>query len=313
MNLDQNLLRTLAKNSNSLVALRDWVNNDSDFQQHSKQYIIAKRFYADPNENKRIYHYTKMDRLDSILKAKRFYIGSIKDMNDPMEISYTYNLAKKVLKSLGATTSEIDVFNQDRKVTFFDTYIWCFSYSDYNQALQNYGDIALGFDTQQIQESLANQYTKPKFENMQIGDGYVFPLKVEYDLDVQKEYITSIMVEWLRAYRGLRYTETLPIANAIRLQCLKALFLLSLCFKRYKYHQEEIRFVIEKITQDSKLQNDTVFNGYPKSVAYIKQNMLKEIVVTHKDDADKNIDALKQILNRNDFAKVKVRLTDLDY
>lgn len=120
MNLDQNLLRTLAKNSNSLVALRDWVNNDSDFQQHSKQYIIAKRFYADPNENKRIYHYTKMDRLDSILKAKRFYIGSIKDMNDPMEISYTYNLAKKVLKSLGATTSEIDVFNQDRKVTFFE-------------------------------------------------------------------------------------------------------------------------------------------------------------------------------------------------
>lgn len=314
MDIDPRLLEALAKNPNSVASLNEWINKTSDFQQHSEEHIIAKRFYADPNENRRIYHYIKMDNLDSVLKSSSFYLGSINDMNDPMEVKYTYDLAKEILKSLGATASELTVFDQDRKVSFFDTYIWCFSYSDYNQALQNYGDIALGFDTQQIQNSLASKYTKPNFENMQISDGYVFSLKVEYNLDIQKEYITSVMLEWLRAYRGLRYTDTLPIANEIRLQCLKALFLFSLCFKRYKYHQEEeIRFVVIKLTKNNQLQNDFIFRGHPKAIANITSNMLKEIVVTHKNGADERVNTLKQILKQNGFEKVKIRLTDLDY
>ena len=314
MDIDPKLLETLGKNPNSVAALSEWVNKDSDFQQHSEEQTIARKFYADPNKNKRIYHYTDMDNLDSILKSNSFYLGSINDMNDPMEVKYTYNLAKEILKSLGATATELAVFNQDYKVTFFDAYIWSFSYSNYNQALQNYGDIALGFDTQQIQNSLASQYTKPYFENMQVGDGYVFSLKAEYNLDIQKDYITSVMLEWLRAYRGLRYTDTLSIANEIRLQCLKALFLFSLCFKRYKYHQEEeIRFIVEKLTKNNQLQNDLMFEGHPKAIANITSNMLKEIVVTHKNNADKRVSELKRILERNGFAKVKIRLTDLDY
>lgn len=115
MDIDPKLLETLGKNPNSVAALSEWVNKDSDFQQHSEEQTIARKFYADPNKNKRIYHYTDMDNLDSILKSNSFYLGSINDMNDPMEVKYTYNLAKEILKSLGATATELAVFNQDYK------------------------------------------------------------------------------------------------------------------------------------------------------------------------------------------------------
>ena len=35
-----------------------------------------------------------------------------------------------------------------------DVYVWSFSENDYSQALSNYGDIALGFDSQGIMEQL---------------------------------------------------------------------------------------------------------------------------------------------------------------
>lgn len=56
-----------------------------------------------------------------------------------------------------------------------------------------------------------------------------------------------------------------------------------------------------------------MFKGHPKTIANITPNMLKEIVLTHKNNADKRECELKQILERNGFAKVKIRLTDLDY
>ncbi|MBM6812972.1 hypothetical protein [Limosilactobacillus reuteri] len=315
MYIDRKALEDILKeNPNGFAAIEEFQNKNSDFQQHANKYNIARRFYADPSDNKRVYHYTKLDNLNEILSSGMFYMGSINDMNDPMEVKYTYELAVKVLKSIGAENHEISVFQKDYRVDFFDTYLWSFSYSDYNQALQNYGDIALGFDTQQIQTALANRYTKPYFQNMQVGNAYVFSLKVEYNLDIQKNYITSVMSEWLRAYRGLRYPKTLPIANAIRLECLQALFLFSLCFKRYKYHQEEeIRFVLEKLTKDNKSQSDLLFNGYPKSIAKITSNMLKEIVVTHTNGADKKLKMIRAILDKNGFKKTGVRMTDLDY
>lgn len=301
-------------NSNGQLALLQYLNEQSDFQKHSNPYLIAKKFYADPNINKNIYHYTSIDSLKNILLKRQFFVGSINDMNDPMEIKYTYSLALRELKKLGASAEEINTFKDDSKVPIFDTYIWSFTYNDHSQALQNYGEIALEFNTQKVQEVLANRYTNPEFENMQSGNGYVFSINVEYDLKTQEDYIMPVIIEWLRAYRGLRFNETIDLAKEIRMQCLQALFLFSICFKREKYEQEqEIRFVIARLTHDNDFQNDLSFNGSPKSIADISPDMLNGIVVTHKNHADRKIDYLRHLLDKQGFNKTKVRLTSLDY
>lgn len=167
---------------------------------------------------------------------------------------------------------------------------------------------------QSVQDALAEANTNPYFENMGIGNAYVFSLNVIYDLSIQRRFITPVLVEWLRAYRGLRWEETIEYAKQIRMECLQALYLFSLCFKREIYNQEqEIRFVVERLTKNNEKQNDLFFNGSPKVVANISHDMLKGVIVTHKNNADKRIKELKNILCKNQFNKTKVRVTELDY
>ena len=88
-------------------------------------------------------------------------------MNDNKEIKYVYELMKK-LKLLGAPNDIILKLEELNTILPDDVYVWSFSENDYSQALSNYGDVALGFDSQEIMEHLASYYSKGKKHSMSI-------------------------------------------------------------------------------------------------------------------------------------------------
>ena len=73
-----------------------------------------------------------------------------------------------------------------------DVYVWSFSENDYSQALSNYGDIALGFDSQGIMEQLTSYYSKGKktLDEYTVGNAYVSCKKwnmiMKYSLNILK-------------------------------------------------------------------------------------------------------------------------------
>ncbi|TPR24683.1 hypothetical protein DY120_05235 [Apilactobacillus micheneri] len=290
-------------------ALNSITDEQSDYRTHSHD-IIYKRFYINAHDIGEIYHYTSISALKNIVQTKLFYVGYIHSMNDPLEVRYTYRVAIEYLKQLDATKAEIDAFINDYQHNNFDSYVWSFSPNRNSQALGNYGDVALGFDSQKIQQKLSAQYTSPDFQHMGEGYGYVFPLKVEYNQKTHKAFIMPIIKEWLDAYRGLRGVWN-SVAIDIRKRCLSSLFLLSLCFKRQiLWQEEEIRYVIVK-PKSNHFDASALVSDRPISLAQINPNILREVVLSRNSEGRKQ--EVKDILTDNGFSKTKVKITDLPY
>ncbi|UQS85666.1 hypothetical protein MOO46_03705 [Apilactobacillus apisilvae] len=290
-------------------ALNSITDENSDYQKHSHDHIY-KHFYINAHDIGEIYHYTSIGALKNIVKTKLFYVGYIHSMNDPLEVRYTYRVAIKYLQQLGATKDEIKIFINDYQNINYDSYVWSFSPNRNSQALANYGDVALGFDSQKIQKKLSDQYTCPNFKRMEEGYGYVFPLKVEYDQNVHQEFIQPIIQEWLNSYRGLNGIWN-SVARDIQNKCLSSLFLLSLCFKRQiLWQEEEIRYVIVK-PKSNHFDASALVSDRPISLAKINPNILREVILSRNSESRKQ--EVKDILNDNGFAKTKVKITDLPY
>lgn len=301
-------------NDEGIKALKALMDGNSDFQKHASGENIARRFYVDPLKVDTVYHYTDISVLKKLIYSRQFYMGSAYHMNDPLEIKYTYDISQKILDEMGASQDEKMAFNQDTKSTIFDSYIWSFSANKNNQALNNYGEIAIGIDVQKLQNHLANRNTNLYFENMHEGNGYTFPLYVEYNEEIQNEYLRSVLKEWLLAYRGLKNTPLEKVASDIAFECIQALFLFSLCFKRHLlYQEEEIRFVVERISISKEQKPDTHFNNRPVIITDFTPDMVSSIVVSHKNGADKRIKEIKQYLIEHGFEQTKVLLTDMPY
>ncbi|TPR25097.1 hypothetical protein DY102_01335 [Apilactobacillus timberlakei] len=292
-------------------AMNNISDKNSQFNQNSYDNLIRKIF-ANPKEINDLYHYTNLESFKKILSSSQFYIGSIYSMNDPMERKYTYKMATNILKNMGATQLELNVFYEDYKSYLPDAYVLSFSANSSSQALSNYGNVAIKFDNKSLQSCLALQYTKPKFKNMVDGDGYVFPLKVEYDNEIQKTYITPIIEQWLYTFRGLKDTYN-SFALEIRQECLTTLLLDSLCLKNsLLYQEEEIRYVILKRNSlNNSINPDKNINGRPFCVADFSKDMFKEIILSHK--VEKHLKEIKDILKSNGFNNTAVKITNLPY
>lgn len=103
-------------NNEGVKALRELVDENSVFQKHTSGENIARRFDVDPLKVDTDYHYTDIRRLEKINR-----------------------LSTIIYKRMRKTA-----FNQDTQSTIFDSYIWSFSANKNNQALNNYGEIAIG-------------------------------------------------------------------------------------------------------------------------------------------------------------------------
>lgn len=274
--------------------------------------ILALRFIFNTENHKRMYHYLTHENLKSILSTNKFYVGNQQEMNDSLEGKYSWDLAAKLLKKKDHSPQIKKLFEDVRKRRPFDSYIWSFTLDENNMALQNYGDIALVMNPQKTFKCLANKYTNPKFRNMNTGNAFIFPLRVTYDREIQVEYISNTLDIWLDSIKSGNYGDYEDASLA--------LYLYSLAFKHPKYHQEEeIRYIINKIPDDSGNGFDVKINGKKKLEAPFLTSLCEEVIVNHKADESKteNIDIVqtkvRKILDQYGFGNTVVKKTDLEY
>jgi hypothetical protein len=193
-----------------------------------------------------------------------------------------------------------------------DVYVWSFSENDYSQALSNYGDVALGFDSQEIMEHLASYYSKGKktLDEYTVGNAYVFPLKVEYDYEVQSKYITTLAHAWYVAHDNFE-KDPYDMDEIIK-SIVQALHFFSLFFKNPHLRQEEeIRYIIFNINEDNLLKPELYMNSKPFTTCKFTYEILKEIIIN--PNSDKNIKEVKSMLIRKGFTKTLVNMSKLPY
>lgn len=298
--------------SDAQLLLADEFNKHSNYNKRVQSENIAHTFCADPSQQPILYHYTTLNALKAIVDSRSFLIGRYTDMNDKKEKKYAYSLCNSVLEKAGASQQELAVFNEDIATPNFDYYIMSLTKNKNSQALANYGDLALQFNNQDVQDQLATQITPPHFyKKLDPGDGLVYPLKVLYKQSEQLEYINTIMHAWLVAFRNRQrdFSDMIEIRN----QVLRALEIYSQCFKDpILYQEEEIRFVVVKaISEQQMVLPDVSFHNKPKIKLKIKPSMIKAVIVSHKLESKMN--EIRDILNSAGFNQTKVQLTDLPY
>ncbi len=299
-------------NKDGLQLLNDYYDEKSNFYQRAKPELIANEFYADPNKLKKLYHYTTYEAFEKILSSSTFLIGSIHYMNDDKEVKYVYELMKKGLQLLEAPNDIILKLEELNTILPNDVYVWSFSENDYSQALSNYGDIALGFDSQEIMEHLASYYSKGKktLDEYTVGNAYVFPLRVEYSHEVQSEYIRTLAQAWLIAHDNLKYD---PYDMGVIIDdIVQALHFFSLLFKNpYLRQEEEIRYIIFNINEDNLLKPEMYMNSKPFTTCRFTYEMLKEVIINPK--SQKKLDEVSTMLNREGFTRTSVNMSKLPY
>ena len=282
------------------LALEAYYDETSDFYQHAKSELIADRFSLNISSEKDIflYHYTSISSFEKILRSGNFLMTSIYYENDPKEMRYTCDLVCVALEEMGAGIEIREIFKKLFQTPIFDSYVWSFSLNAASQALQNYGEIALGFDAQSLGDDLSKQFEIKDYEATANDQGFVMLLKVEYDRDIQMEYIRPIAREWWYAYQNIDKDPD-DMGNLIQI-CLGVTAILSICFKQPILRQEEeVRFVVMHAIEDNKLHPDNYMNEKPVISAKIAPALLNKVIVTHKAKERQN--EVKQILEEKWF------------
>lgn len=295
----------------ALVAMYD---EDSDFIKYGSPNNIARDFLVD--DDAVLCHYTEFANLSSILESKKFWIKSKSYMNDPKEFLYTYELGGELLRELGATEDEICQFSEITKKVNFDVYIWSFSENVNSQALWgNYGNkkgIAIKMNQKNIMFNLANHFAKEKssLSEYKEENGYVFPLKVLYNKEEQKERISAILLQYLNAIRSFKFDP--DDMQTIILECLSALTLYALILKDpILYQEEEVRFVINHIINDNKVHPEFEINNIPFVSCPISNDLISGIVIQTGSDISEI--EVKKLLAKHGFNNVNVTTSLLPY
>lgn len=313
---DSSIPKNIKRMVNSLSsegkeALNSMFDKESNFYTHAHPTNIAKRFWADPHDFPTLYHYTDINGLKGILSSKKVRIGSQYYMNDPEENIYTIDLARQYLVDNNVSNEVVNFFIKDFTRLIFDAYIWSFTNNDHSESLLAYGDFAIEFDNQEVQEAMVEKINPGinSFEQMENGNSYIFPLRVEYNEEVQKEYISVIMSTYLKAYKNLKIDQ--PDMYEIMNNCYRALSIFALCFKNpLLYQEEEIRFVAVRKHNDNLLHPDKVINNKPYIIFPLDQSLIKKIIYSRNV---KDISAIKNVLKINDFDASLLEKTKLPY
>ena len=295
----------------ALVAMYD---ENSDLKKYGSPDNIAKDFLVD--DAAVLCHYTEFGNLSSILENKKFWIKSKSYMNDPKEFLYTYELGEKLLRNLGATEDEICEFSKVTKQVNFDVYIWSFSENVNSQALWgNYGNkkgIAIKMNQKNIMRNLASHFAKGKssLRKYKEGKGYVFPVKVLYNIAEQKERLSAILLQYLNAVRSFKFD---PVdMNQIILECLSVLTLYALILKNpLLYQEEEVRFIINNINNGNKIHPEFEINNIPFVSCPISKDLISEIVIQTGSDISEI--EVRKLLAKHGFNNLEVTTSLLPY
>lgn len=314
-NIPMSVKKTV-KNLNTLgkEALNSYYDKSSSFYRNAQPGNLARNFFASSKEYPDLYHYTQGKSLKAILKSKNFYIGSISEMNDTEEMKHTFDMCCKCLSSLKATSDEINEFKIEFIATMirFDVYVWSFNPNGNSMAMERYGDVALGFSNQEVQERLTERFTPMNlFEgDLKQGDAFVFPLKVNYDQKYQLDYLFPIIRVALACIQNMKI-DPFDMKRILK-DSMVALYLLSLCFKRYEIREEnEVRFLILRVVTDGTTQEDLLFNNRRMVKVGIDDKILKSIIINHNWDGKEK--ALSDIVRKYGFMDTEIKKTTIPY
>lgn len=297
------------------VAFFHYLYESSEFRKHSSIVENVHKFAIDTSNDIKIYHYTTNESLKNILDSKYFRIKSYNYMNDTNEFKWASIIAVKHLSSIGADKHEIEAFeNKVKKPPFKYCYIWSFTEnSDSQNLFGSYGNksgLALEFSLQNIMRKLStiNANGKNDLDDFSQGDGYVFPLHVEYNKKVQEEYVYAVADEWLRAYRS--FEDNPNYMAKIMLICEKNMFMFNLCFKNpLLYQEEEVRFLIIKVGKERNVI-DLEVDGIDYTKCPIDTNMINTIKIQTGNDISE-LD-LKRLLSKYNL-NTKIIRSELPY
>lgn len=293
-------------------SLNAYYDENSDFYQHAQPEALIKKFYANPEKMNYLYHYTSYEALKKIVSSQKFFLGSIHHMNDTQEMTYSLQFLEKEFIQLDAPQTLLNELKTMKNRLPWDVYIWCFSENDHSQSLSNYGEIALGFKNQSVMNTLATRFSKgaKTLDDFKPGNAYVFPLKVEYNLKTQTEYIKPIAKVWVSAYKNL-HKDPEDMEELI-LSCVQAIYLCSLCFKScYLRQEEEIRYLVIKINENHNLNPEFYLNHKPFVSCGLKPDTLEKIILSKKMIT--KMDEIRDLLHENNFSSTKVESTKLPY
>lgn len=303
-----------AEGKAALVSIFD---TESDFAKHVNLTNFINDFFADDSKYPDLYHYTNENGVKGILTSHQIQITSQYYMNDPKENIYVTDLALDYLrKDDRLNKKDLEVFEQSFHQIIFDIYVWSFTNNDYSQVLFNpeYGDFALHFKNNELQKDLdidLNGKYKGLYD-LPYGKNFIFPLKVEYSLTKQQEYVDTIMKTWKNAYLSFKHDRFNVGMDNIMKACYPALTLCSLCFKNPILNkEEEIRFITIRNSNDKNACHpDLTINGKPKIVYEFNPKLLRDI--TYSKQA-KHISEIRKLMDKTGFQNINLKPTALPY
>lgn len=293
-------------------ALNAYYDENSDFRQHAQPETIAERFYADTKKIAELYHYTTYDSLKKIVSSQKFFLSSLHFMNDPQEMSYTFQLLENELSQLNAPQAMLKELKLIKDRVPWDVYVWSFSENDHSQSLLNYGDVAMGFKNQNVMNKLATHFSKgaKTLDDFTIGNAYSFPLKVEYNEQKQLEHIKPIARTWFSGYKNY-HKDPYDMGELIS-ACYKAIVFCSLCFKNpYLRQEEEIRYVVLKLKDGLDPDPEFYIGERPFVSCELTPDILEKIILSKK--LNSKLEDTKLFLEDKGFTMTNVESTKLPY
>lgn len=309
------MIRSLNKDAQELLI--QMVSKGSDYDRYIRIENVLKKYVLDTSMNQELYHYTSITNLKKILHSKQWLIKRYNYMNDPSEMKWALKMANSMLnqnEDIQLIKSFNDMF---RANPFNDLYIWSFSLNNHNQALfgnYSHGEdgIAIKFKAQEVQNTLATTYAHGKQDpnKFQFGDSFVGACKVEYDIDIQKKYISKIVDFWVTAYKN--WSQDQYDMNEIMKRCMIALVFLSMIFKNpYLSQEEEIRFLVINKNSDAAVHADKIIDGIPYMKTKLNNKLIKEII--NKTGNNITTSEIRKIINEMGFSEIDVTSSNLPY
>ena len=309
------MIRSLNKDAQELLI--QMASKGSDYDRYIRVENVLKKYVLDTSMNQELYHYTSITNLKKILHSKQWLIKRYNYMNDPSEMKWALKMANIMLaqnEDIQLIKSFNDMF---RANPFNDLYIWSFSLNNHNQALfgnYSHGEdgIAIKFKAQEVQNTLATTYAHGKQDpnKFQFGDSFVGACKVEYDIDIQKKYISKIVDFWVTAYKN-RSKDQYDM-NEIMKRCMITLVFLSMIFKNpYLSQEEEIRFLVINKNSDASVHADKIIDGIPYMKTKLNNKLIKEII--NKTGNNITTSEITKIINEMGFSEIEVTSSDLPY
>lgn len=292
--------------------LNDYEDINSELFKYIHPVNITERFLADSKIADKLYHYTSYEAFKKIIDSQKFLIGSAYHMNDLSELKYIYDLLKEESINLNAPSEFISYIEHMKNNINPDVYIWSFTKNASSQALQAYGDVAIEFNNQDIQEELATYCANgaKTLDEYTDGSAYVFPLTVVYEEKVHKEYISTIAKAWITAFKNydIDPTDMKQISGDI----LQAFIFFSMIFKNpILYQEEEIRFIIFNINKDDSINPDDYMGDKPVKTFRFSLDIIQKIILSHK--LKDEIESTENYLRERNYTNTHVELTKLLY